>query len=284
MKLNPVESVPHDEWKTKPSDRFILKWIKINLSARLTPQLMNLQWLRPWMITLLSTTMGVFAGVVFALGCGWIAGFLAAFAQVLDGVDGQFSRLTGMQSRGGAFLDSVLDRYFDAALTIGLVVYLIRVPAGLPLPLLLVMAFFAVSGSSLISYTTARAESLGIPSGKADAGKQGDKDKRDCALRVGELLLAAGAAPWADLSCSASKRRRLQAHFSRSQTLGPSIRLLDDYDRDWCRSWPFSGFPSRSSEICPGCQAAVQATGNRNHEPRSHPHKDRCGRSQSEFG
>ena len=119
---NPVESVPHDGWKTKPSDRFILKWIKINLSARLTPRLIDLQWLRPWMITLFSTTTGVFAGVVFALGCGWIAGLLAAFAQVLDGVDGQFSRLTGMQSRGGAFLDSVLDRYFDAALTIGLVI------------------------------------------------------------------------------------------------------------------------------------------------------------------
>ena len=175
MKLNPVESVQHDEWKTKPSDRFILKWIKINLSARLTPQLINLQWLRPWMITVLSTTTGVFAGVVFALGCGWIAGCLAALAQVLDGVDGQFSRLTGMQSRGGAFLDSVLDRYFDTALTIGLVVYLIRIPAGLPLPLLVVMAFFAVSGSSLISYTTARAESLGIALGKPTLASKGTR-------------------------------------------------------------------------------------------------------------
>ncbi len=175
MKLNRVEPVPHDEWKTKPSDRFILKWIKINLSARLTPRLINMQWLRPWMITLLSTTVGVFAGVVLALGCGWIAGFLAAFAQVLDGVDGQFSRLTGMQSRGGAFLDSVLDRYSDAALTIGLVVYLVRVPAGLPLPLLLVTAFFAVSGGSLVSYTTARAESLGIPLGKPTLASKGTR-------------------------------------------------------------------------------------------------------------
>ena len=80
-----------------------------------------------------------------------------------------------MQSRGGAFLDSVLDRYSDAALTIGLVVYLIRFPAGLPLPLLLVMAFFAVSGSSLISYTTARAESLGIPLGKPTLASKGTR-------------------------------------------------------------------------------------------------------------
>jgi phosphatidylglycerophosphate synthase len=175
MKFNPVDSVPHDEWKTKPSDRFILKWIKINLSARLTPRLTSLQWLRPWMITVFSTTIGVFAGGVFALGFGWIAGFLAAFAQVLDGVDGQFSRLTGMQSRGGAFLDSVLDRYFDAAVTIGLVVYLMRIPLGLPLPLLLVMAFLAVSGSSLISYTTARADCLGIALGKPTLASKGTR-------------------------------------------------------------------------------------------------------------
>jgi phosphatidylglycerophosphate synthase len=175
MKPSPVESFTHNEWKTKTSDRFILKWIKVNLSARLTPQLVNLQWLRPWMITLLSTTVGVFAGVVFALGSGWIAGFLAAFAQVLDGVDGQFSRLTGMQSKGGAFLDSVLDRYFDTALTIGVVVYLIRLPVGLPLPLLLIMAFFALSGSSLISYTTARAESLGISLGKPTLASKGTR-------------------------------------------------------------------------------------------------------------
>ncbi len=164
-----------NEWKTKPSDRFVLKWIKINLSARITPRLIGLQWLRPWMITLSSTIIGVFAGIVFALGLGWAAGFIAAFAQVLDGVDGQFSRLTGTQSKAGAFLDSVLDRYFDVALMTGLVIYLIRLPQGLPVPLLLMLAFLAVSGSSLISYTTARAESLGLSIGKPTLASKGTR-------------------------------------------------------------------------------------------------------------
>ena len=163
------------DWKTKPTDRFILKWIKMNLSARITPKLVALERLRPWMITLFSTSVGVFAGVVFAAGWGWIAAFLAAFAQVMDGVDGQFSRLTGKQSKGGAFLDSVLDRYFDLALTIGLVVYLIRLPVGFPLWLLLVIAFLALAGGSLISYTTARAESLGIPMGKPTLASKGTR-------------------------------------------------------------------------------------------------------------
>ena len=190
------------DWKTKPTDRFILKWIKINLSARITPKLVALQRLRPWMITLFSTSVGVFAGVVFAAGWGWIAAFLAAFAQVMDGVDGQFSRLTGMQSKGGAFLDSVLDRYFDMALTIGLVVYLIRLPVGFPFWLLLVIAFLALAGGSLISYTTARAEGLGIPMGKPTLASKGTRtsvivfvDGQACCGRPRRFL------HWAILPC-----------------------------------------------------------------------------------
>ncbi|MGA2401752.1 MAG: CDP-alcohol phosphatidyltransferase family protein [Syntrophobacteraceae bacterium] len=175
VKTNEKPEQAMSDWKTKPSDRFILKWIKINLSARITPKLVKLKRLRPWMITLSSTTVGIFAGVVFAAGWGWVAAFLAAFAQVMDGVDGQFSRLTGMQSKGGAFLDSVLDRYFDSALTIGLVVYVIRLPVGFPLWLLLVIAFLALAGGSLISYTTARAEGLGIPMGKPTLASKGTR-------------------------------------------------------------------------------------------------------------
>ncbi len=163
------------DWKTKPTDRFILKWIKVNLSARITSKLVAIRRLRPWMITLFSTSVGIFAGVVFAAGWGWIAALLAAFAQVMDGVDGQFSRLTGTQSKGGAFLDSVLDRYFDTALTIGMTVYLIRLPVGLPLWLLLAVAFLALAGGSLISYTTARAESLAIPMGKPTLASKGTR-------------------------------------------------------------------------------------------------------------
>lgn len=172
--MNQPEQATSD-WKTKPTDRFILKWIKINLSSRITLKIVSLRWLSPWMITLLSTCFGVLAGVVFAAGWGWIAAFLAAFAQVMDGVDGQFSRLTGMQSKGGAFLDSVLDRYADAALMIGLIIYLIRLPAGYPLWLLLVTGFFALCGSSLVSYTTARAENLRIQMGKPTLASKGTR-------------------------------------------------------------------------------------------------------------
>lgn len=175
--MPPVEQAMYaqDDWKTKPSDRFILKWIKLNLSARITPRLTSLKWLRPWMITVCSTATGVLAGFVFAAGWGFFAGCLAAFAQVMDGVDGQFARITGMQSKGGAFLDSVLDRYFDAALVLGMIVYLLALPVGLPQWLLLLLGFFALTGSGLVSYTTARAESLGIPMGPPTLASKGTR-------------------------------------------------------------------------------------------------------------
>ncbi len=175
MKPDAVESIRRDDWKTKPTDRFILRWIKVNLSARITPKLIGLQWLRPWMITLCSATMGVFACLIFALGWGGSAGICAALAQVLDGVDGQFSRLAGLQTKGGAFLDSVLDRYVDVALIMGLVIYLIRLPADFSFGLLLTIGFLALCGSSLISYTTARAESLGIAMGKPTLASKGTR-------------------------------------------------------------------------------------------------------------
>lgn len=167
--------MPVDSWQTKPSDRFVLKWIKTNLSARITPRLMHWSWLRPWMVTLTSAFLGVLAGLVLALGGAWSAGCLAACAQILDGVDGQLARLTGRQSRGGAFWDSVLDRYADAAMVIGLVIYLMRLPVPWPPWVLVVLGYLALTGSNLISYTSARAETLGIQFGRPTLASKGTR-------------------------------------------------------------------------------------------------------------
>lgn len=174
-------------WETKPSDRFVLKWIKTHFSARITPRLLAYEGLRPWMITLFSSSLGVLAGFVFALGCGWLAGCLAACAQVLDGVDGQFARLTGQASKGGAFWDSVLDRYSDGAMVIGLVLYLIRLPFCWPPWLILLLGSLALMGSNLVSYSSARAESLCIDLGKPTLASKG--------TRTGVMILSA----WASL-------------------------------------------------------------------------------------
>ena len=152
-----------ESWKTKPTDRFVLKWVKCHLSARVTPRLLKLEWLRPLMITASSAVLGVLAGVLFGLGWGFAAGVTAVISQVLDGVDGQFARLTGRQSPTGALLDSALDRYADGSLMIGMTVYLIRLPAPLPAWQVLCIASLAIMGSNLVSYSAARAGILQLP-------------------------------------------------------------------------------------------------------------------------
>jgi phosphatidylglycerophosphate synthase len=178
-----ASSMENNSWKTKPTDRFVLKWIKLNLSARITPHLLTWPRLSPWQITLSSALLGSLAGLVFALGVGWLAGIIAAVAQILDGVDGQYARLTGRVSKGGAFWDSVLDRYADGAMVIGLVVYLIRLPFPLSPGILIFLGSLALIGCNLISYSSARAETLGLELGPPTLASKG--------TRTGVMILCA---------------------------------------------------------------------------------------------
>ncbi len=139
------------------------------------------------MITLFSASLGVMAGVFFALGLPFLAGSLAALAQILDGVDGQFSRLTGSQSRGGAFWDSILDRYADGAMMMGMIVYLVTLPSPFLSPWIIVLVgMFAVVGSNLVSYSSARGEALGISLGPPTLAGKG--------TRTSAMILSAWAA------------------------------------------------------------------------------------------
>ncbi|MFH1135262.1 MAG: CDP-alcohol phosphatidyltransferase family protein [Pseudomonadota bacterium] len=164
---------PPTEWKTKPTDRFILKWIKLNLSARISPRIAARPEIRPWMITAASASLGVLGGLFFGLGYALAAGCLAALGQILDGVDGQVARLTGTASPAGAFLDSVLDRYADGAMVIGLTVYLYRLPWSTPGWVVLILGSLAVMGSNLVSYSTARAETLHLDLGRPTLASKG---------------------------------------------------------------------------------------------------------------
>ncbi|MGC8657894.1 MAG: CDP-alcohol phosphatidyltransferase family protein [Desulfomonilaceae bacterium] len=170
-----LESKLEAEWKTKPSDRFVLKWIKINLSSRVSQKLIGYKWLRPWMITVISMVTGVAAGILFSINLGFLAGLMAAVSQILDGVDGQIARLTGRSSNPGAFLDSVLDRYSDGCLVIGLTIYNLHNNSPFGPAALIALGALALIGSGLISYSTARAESLGISFGTPTLASKGTR-------------------------------------------------------------------------------------------------------------
>ena len=184
------------DWRTKPTDRFILKWIKLHLSAHVTPLLVHLPWVRPAMVTGASAGLAVGGGVALALGWGWQAALLAACSQVLDGADGQLARLSGRQSHAGAFLDSVLDRYGDGAMVMGLLIYSLRFGRFLPVWAIAVVGSLALLGSGSISYSTARAAELRIDLGRPTLASKGT---RMTAMVAG----AAGTLVWPPLAAAA---------------------------------------------------------------------------------
>jgi hypothetical protein len=118
-------------WKTKPTDRFVLRFIKVYVSAPVSALLVHsMPGIRPAALTFLAACLGISGGIAFGLGFAWIGGLLAAVAQILDGVDGQVARLTDKVSSEGAFLDSVLDRYMDFSLLFGILFHCLRYSEG----------------------------------------------------------------------------------------------------------------------------------------------------------
>ncbi|WP_224994615.1 CDP-alcohol phosphatidyltransferase family protein [Cesiribacter sp. SM1] len=88
---------------------------------------------------------------------GW-AGALVLFAGIFDMLDGQVARLGKGASTYGALFDSVLDRYSELIMFMGICYYLIAHHYLLSS----LFAFVALIGSMMVSYTRARAEGLGI--------------------------------------------------------------------------------------------------------------------------
>jgi CDP-diacylglycerol--glycerol-3-phosphate 3-phosphatidyltransferase len=102
----------------------------------------------------------VAAGLVAFGQLRW-AGVVLIFAGTCDILDGAIARSTHASYPYGAFLDSTLDRYSEAAIYIGLAAYFIGM--GGPFQRWLVLATLAaLGGSMLVSYVRARAQSLGF--------------------------------------------------------------------------------------------------------------------------
>ncbi len=84
------------------------------------------------------------------------------FNGLIDGVDGELARISGRRSEWGAFLDSILDRYADAAIVLGAAVYLdIYSTQVLPISPY-ILAMLTITGFVMVSYTRARAEKEGL--------------------------------------------------------------------------------------------------------------------------
>ncbi|MCA1603257.1 MAG: CDP-alcohol phosphatidyltransferase family protein, partial [Acidobacteria bacterium] len=103
---------------------------------------------------------------LFGLGRFFSAGIVLIVANLFDMLDGQVARLSGRVTRFGGFLDSSLDRLSDMVVFVGLMVFYAR-DTEYHSTLNVFLAGAGLMGSIMVSYASARAESL-IP--KCDVG------------------------------------------------------------------------------------------------------------------
>src|ERR1019366_3877301 len=79
--------------------------------------------IHPNVLTFLGLVINIWAAWLFAKGSFKWAGTVVIGAGLCDMVDGRGARATQQVTRFGGFFDSVMDRYSDLALYMGLLVY-----------------------------------------------------------------------------------------------------------------------------------------------------------------
>lgn len=138
-------------------------------------------------VTLVSTLGVIVGALVFFPRGNLLAGVLFITAFVFgDLLDGQMARTTGMTSRWGAFFDSTMDRFGDAAVFSGLLFYYLRDDAATTLggpQVYVVLCLLCLVLGNLTSYARARAESVGL------SAKVGIAERAD---RLALILVATG--------------------------------------------------------------------------------------------
>jgi CDP-diacylglycerol--glycerol-3-phosphate 3-phosphatidyltransferase len=112
--------------------------------------------IHPNILTFVGVLINSWAAVHLAFGQFVSAGFIMIVANIFDFIDGKVAQQTGLISKFGGFWDSVIDRFSDIALFIGLIyLYSSRGRTDYALITSLAMMF-----ALMTSYTRARAESL----------------------------------------------------------------------------------------------------------------------------
>ncbi len=132
-----------------------------NRIIRLIVRGLALSKINPNVLTFFGLVINIVAATFLAVGRFRTAGLVIIFAGLFDMVDGRVARATNQVTRFGGFFDSVLDRYSDLALLVGLLVYY----GTINRPSYVVLTAVVMTASVMISYTRTRAENI-IPTCK----------------------------------------------------------------------------------------------------------------------
>jgi CDP-diacylglycerol--glycerol-3-phosphate 3-phosphatidyltransferase len=120
----------------------------------------------PNMLSVIGLGINLWAALLYGFGRFFSAGLVMILANLFDMLDGRVARGTGRVTRFGAFLDSSLDRLSDTVVFLGIIIYYTRDTVHHS-TLYAALTGAALIGSVMVSYTSARAESM-IP--KCDVG------------------------------------------------------------------------------------------------------------------
>jgi CDP-L-myo-inositol myo-inositolphosphotransferase len=133
-------------------DGYISKHINRKMSEPMARLLAKTK-VTPNQMTWAAFGIALLSFVSFVLGNNIIAGLLVQLSSIVDGIDGSLARLKGMTSEFGGFLDSVLDRYADILIVLGLTLWSLahETYSGIWLA-----GMLAITGIICISYTRAR--------------------------------------------------------------------------------------------------------------------------------
>ena len=118
--------------------------------------------IHPNVLTFMGLVINAVAALLLASGKFLVAGLVIILAGIFDMVDGRVARETHQVTPFGGFFDSVVDRYSDLVLLMGLLVYY----ASINRFFYIVLTAVVMTGSVMVSYTRARAENA-IPKCKA---------------------------------------------------------------------------------------------------------------------
>jgi CDP-diacylglycerol--glycerol-3-phosphate 3-phosphatidyltransferase len=114
--------------------------------------------LMPNTMTVLGLAGNTLGAYFLARGQMTLGGILILLMGPIDALDGTMARLRGEPTDFGAFVDSVTDRYSELVIFGGLLYFYLQQDNWL----MVVLAYLAAAGSVLVSYTRARAQSLGV--------------------------------------------------------------------------------------------------------------------------
>ncbi len=117
--------------------------------------------IHPNVLTFVGLLINIWAAILLAKGQFQWAGLVIIGAGIFDMVDGRVARATNQVTHFGGFFDSVIDRYSDLALLMGLLVYY----ASINRNFYVVLTAIVMAATVMTSYTRARAENT-IPTCK----------------------------------------------------------------------------------------------------------------------